>query len=136
MNLKRYIDRLKTVQSVVLHVSSRMEGVSAKAAKRARSEVTSFLKLQGLQVQDWHDARAGGCTDACYKVGFRAEFGLDPVPSPDNIVERSLRHFLDPKVSPFDAPQVGPGTFEHLEGLSLERRPMRGASIQDALLPQ
>ena len=58
------------------------------------------------------------------------------VPSPNTIVERSLQHFLDPQVSPFDAPQVGAGTFEHLEGLPPERRPMEGVSVQGALLPQ
>ena len=68
--VERHIDRLTTVQAVVLHVALPMEGVSAKAAKRARSEIASFMNHQGLQMREWHDARAGGCTDACYRVGF------------------------------------------------------------------
>ena len=49
--VRSYCDRLKTVQSVVLQVFTPMEGVTAKAAKRARSEISTFLKEQDLQVE-------------------------------------------------------------------------------------
>ena len=127
--VRRYADRLTTVKSTVVHVFTPMEGVSTKAAKRALSQISKFMKEQDLQVESWHDARAGGCTDAFYEVGFRTQFWLEVVPSPNNVVERSLRHFLGPKVSPHEAPEVGAGSFEHLEGLPPKRRAMRGASV-------
>ena len=65
-----YCDRLTTVQSVVLQVFTPMEGVSAKAAKRALAAVSFFMRSQDLQVKGWADAQAGGCTDAIYQVGL------------------------------------------------------------------
>jgi hypothetical protein len=134
--VKIFSDRLKSVQSVVLQVFTPMEGVSVKAARRTLAEVSEFMKGQGLQEEGWIDARAGGCTDATYQVGFRSQFELNPVPSSNSTIERSLVHFLDPKVSPFDATRVTKSLFVDLEVLPPVRRPMRGKSVQGALLPQ
>ena len=68
--VRSYGDRLKTVQSVVLQVFTSMEGVSAKAAKRARLQISTCMKEQGLQVEGWVDSRVGGCTDVMYQVIF------------------------------------------------------------------
>ena len=46
--VRRYSDRLTTVQSVVLQVFTHMEGVSAKAAKRALAEISMFMKKTGF----------------------------------------------------------------------------------------
>ena len=89
--VRRNCDRLTTVQSLILQVFTPMEGVSAKEAKRSRAAITAFMRSQDLQVGVWADARAGGCTDALYRVGFRSQFELDAVPTPSNAVERSLQ---------------------------------------------
>ena len=134
--VKIFSDRLRSVQSVVLQVFTPMEGVSVKTARRTLAAVSKFMKDQGLQEEGWIDARAGGCTDATYQVGFRSQFELNPVPTSNSTIERSLVHFLDPKVSPFDATRVTKSLFADLEGLPPVRRPMRGKSVQGALLPQ